>query len=152
MYCGDDSRSKRIAGELICDVGFDPVDAGPLRIARYTEPFALLVAQLAEPRTGVPVRAVWTSGRVTRSRSIGTGRRRRPDESSVKEKTMTQGIKDKVVVITGASSGLPRWMRARSLLLRLCLRATCSISASMARFALVQEFQRIISGTRAGLQ
>jgi 8-hydroxy-5-deazaflavin:NADPH oxidoreductase len=28
-------------------VGFDPVDAGPLRIARYTEPFSLLVAQLA---------------------------------------------------------------------------------------------------------
>jgi predicted dinucleotide-binding enzyme len=28
-------------------MGFDPVDAGPLRIARYTEPFGLLVAQLA---------------------------------------------------------------------------------------------------------
>jgi 8-hydroxy-5-deazaflavin:NADPH oxidoreductase len=26
---------------------FDPVDAGPLQIARYTEPFALLVAELA---------------------------------------------------------------------------------------------------------
>jgi predicted dinucleotide-binding enzyme len=47
VYCGDDSTSKRIAAELIGDTGFDPVDAGPLRIARYTEPFALLVAQLA---------------------------------------------------------------------------------------------------------
>jgi predicted dinucleotide-binding enzyme len=47
VYCGDDSRSKRVAAELIRDVGFDPVDAGPLRIARYTEPFALLVAELA---------------------------------------------------------------------------------------------------------
>ena len=47
VYCGDDSRSKRVATELIRDVGFDPVDAGPLRIARYTEPFALLVAELA---------------------------------------------------------------------------------------------------------
>jgi predicted dinucleotide-binding enzyme len=47
VYCGDDARSKEIAAELIRDVGFDPVDAGPLRIARYTEPFALLVAQLA---------------------------------------------------------------------------------------------------------
>jgi predicted dinucleotide-binding enzyme len=47
VYCGDDESSKRIAAELIRDVGFDPVDAGPLRIARYTEPFALLVAQLA---------------------------------------------------------------------------------------------------------
>jgi predicted dinucleotide-binding enzyme len=47
VYCGDDARSKAVAAELIRDVGFDPVDAGPLRIARYTEPFALLVAQLA---------------------------------------------------------------------------------------------------------
>ena len=47
VYCGDDVRSKRIAAELIRDVGFDPVDAGPLRIARYTEPFTLLIAQLA---------------------------------------------------------------------------------------------------------
>ena len=47
VYCGDEPRSKKIAADLIRDVGFDPVDAGPLRIARYTEPFALLVAQLA---------------------------------------------------------------------------------------------------------
>ena len=47
VYCGDDSRSKKIAAELIRDVGFDPVDAGPLQIARYTEPFAMLIAQLA---------------------------------------------------------------------------------------------------------
>jgi predicted dinucleotide-binding enzyme len=47
LYCGDDSRSKKIVAELIRAVGFDPVDAGPLRIARYTEPFALLIAQLA---------------------------------------------------------------------------------------------------------
>ncbi|PYO43933.1 MAG: hypothetical protein DMD33_03500 [Gemmatimonadetes bacterium] len=47
MYCGDDAKSKKIAVALIRDAGFDPVDAGPLRIARYTEPFTLLVAQLA---------------------------------------------------------------------------------------------------------
>jgi len=47
VYCGDDESGKGIAAELIRDVGFDPVDAGALRIARYTEPFALLVAQLA---------------------------------------------------------------------------------------------------------
>src|SRR5213594_2469697 len=47
VYCGDDARSKKTAAELIRDVGFDPVDAGPLRIARYTEPFTLLIAQLA---------------------------------------------------------------------------------------------------------
>ena len=47
VYCGDDQGAKEIAAGLIRDAGFDPVDAGPLRIARYTEPFALLVAQLA---------------------------------------------------------------------------------------------------------
>jgi len=47
VYCGDDRRGKEVAAELILDVGFDPVDAGPLRIARYIEPFALLVGQLA---------------------------------------------------------------------------------------------------------
>jgi predicted dinucleotide-binding enzyme len=47
IYCGDDAPAKRVAARLIRDVGFEPVDAGPLRIARYTEPFALLAAQLA---------------------------------------------------------------------------------------------------------
>ena len=47
IYCGDNEIAKSVAAELIRDAGFDPVDAGPLRIARYTEPFALLVAQLA---------------------------------------------------------------------------------------------------------
>jgi len=47
VYCGDEAKSKKVAAELIRDVGFDPVDAGPLRIARYTEPFTLLMAQLA---------------------------------------------------------------------------------------------------------
>jgi predicted dinucleotide-binding enzyme len=47
VYCGDDESSKNTAAQLIRDVGFEPVDAGPLRIARYTEPFALLVGQLA---------------------------------------------------------------------------------------------------------
>ncbi len=47
VYCGDDTSSKKIAAQLIRDVGFDPLDAGPLRVARYTEPFTLLIAQLA---------------------------------------------------------------------------------------------------------
>jgi predicted dinucleotide-binding enzyme len=47
VYCGDDAGGKEIAAGLIRDAGFEPVDAGPLRIARYTEPFALLVGQLA---------------------------------------------------------------------------------------------------------
>jgi predicted dinucleotide-binding enzyme len=47
IYCGDDANSKAIAAELIRDVGFDPLDAGRLSIARYMEPFTLLVAELA---------------------------------------------------------------------------------------------------------
>jgi predicted dinucleotide-binding enzyme len=54
VYCGDDARAKKVAAKLIGDVGFEPVDAGPLRIARYTEPFALLVAQLAYEGTSGP--------------------------------------------------------------------------------------------------
>lgn len=47
VYCGDDRKAKKIAAKLIRDVGFDPIDAGPLRIARYMEPCAMLIAQLA---------------------------------------------------------------------------------------------------------
>ena len=47
VYCGDDRDAKDAVAGLIRDVGFDPVDAGPLRIARHTEPFTLLIAQLA---------------------------------------------------------------------------------------------------------
>jgi 8-hydroxy-5-deazaflavin:NADPH oxidoreductase len=54
VYCGDDRRAKEVAARLIRDVGFEPVDAGPLRIARYAEPFALLVAQLAYEGEGGP--------------------------------------------------------------------------------------------------
>jgi predicted dinucleotide-binding enzyme len=54
VYCGDDESAKKVAAGLIRDVGFDPIDAGPLRIARYTEPFALLVAQLAYEGEGGP--------------------------------------------------------------------------------------------------
>jgi hypothetical protein len=54
LCCGDDSGGKRIAAGLIRDVGFDPVDAGPLRVARYTEPFALLIARLAYEGKGGP--------------------------------------------------------------------------------------------------
>ncbi len=54
VYYGDDAFAKDVAARLIRDVGFEPVDAGPLRIARYAEPFALLVAQLAYEGEGGP--------------------------------------------------------------------------------------------------
>jgi predicted dinucleotide-binding enzyme len=53
-YCGDDESAKKIAAKLIADVGFEPVDAGPLRIARYMEPFALLMGRLAYEGDGGP--------------------------------------------------------------------------------------------------
>ncbi len=54
LYCGDDKKAKAVAVELIRDTGFDPVDAGPLRVARYTEPFTLLIARLAYEGKGGP--------------------------------------------------------------------------------------------------
>ena len=47
LHCGDDPDAKKLAARLIRDAGFEPVDAGPLRIARYLEPFTLAMAQLA---------------------------------------------------------------------------------------------------------
>jgi predicted dinucleotide-binding enzyme len=47
VYCGEHQGAKDVAAELIRDVGFEPVDAGPLRTARYSEPFTLLIARLA---------------------------------------------------------------------------------------------------------
>ena len=54
VYCGDTQVGKDIAATLIRDVGFDPIDAGPLRNARYTEPLAVLVAHLANGGTEGP--------------------------------------------------------------------------------------------------
>jgi len=64
-YCGDSERAKTVAAELIRDVGFDPVDAGPLKIARYMEPFTLLIAQLAyegEKGPELAYRFEWRNG------------------------------------------------------------------------------------------
>jgi predicted dinucleotide-binding enzyme len=47
VYSGDDEEAKAEVATLIRDLGFDPVDAGPLEVARYSEPFTLLIAKLA---------------------------------------------------------------------------------------------------------
>jgi predicted dinucleotide-binding enzyme len=54
VYCGDHTEAKRTAAKLIADIGFDPVDAGPLRVARFAEPFTLLIARLAYEGTEGP--------------------------------------------------------------------------------------------------
>lgn len=47
FYCGDDAGAKKIAHLLAAELGFDPVDAGPLRQARLLEPLAMLWISLA---------------------------------------------------------------------------------------------------------
>jgi predicted dinucleotide-binding enzyme len=54
VFYGDDAGAKRRAAGLIRGLGFDPVDAGPLKIARYAEPFTMLVARLAYQGKGGP--------------------------------------------------------------------------------------------------
>lgn len=47
VYCGDNDGAKESAAVLIREAGFNAVDVGALRIARYVEPFVLLLAELA---------------------------------------------------------------------------------------------------------
>ena|SRR5688572_24366496 len=47
FFCGDDQGSKRTVEKLAAELGFDPVDAGPLRQARLLEPLAMLWISLA---------------------------------------------------------------------------------------------------------
>lgn len=54
VYCGDDARAKKTAARLIRDVGFEPLDVGPLEMARHMEPFTMLVAKLAYEGEGGP--------------------------------------------------------------------------------------------------
>ena len=46
FYCGDDAVAKTTVARLIRETGFEPIDAGPLRSARYLEPLAMLMIQL----------------------------------------------------------------------------------------------------------
>jgi 8-hydroxy-5-deazaflavin:NADPH oxidoreductase len=42
FYAGDDQAAKQTVKQLIADIGFTPVDAGPMKNARYLEPLAML--------------------------------------------------------------------------------------------------------------
>lgn len=46
-YCGNNEESKAVVKKLIQDIGFEAVDAGILTNARYLEPIAEFVIQLA---------------------------------------------------------------------------------------------------------
>ncbi len=47
FYCGDDAAAKQTAAGLAHDIGFHPIDAGPLSNARLLEPVAMLWIWLA---------------------------------------------------------------------------------------------------------
>ncbi len=47
FYCGDEKAAKEVVRQLIDQAGFDPVDAGPMRNARYLEATAQLNIQIA---------------------------------------------------------------------------------------------------------
>lgn len=54
LYYGDDWEAKEMVAGLIADIGFEPLDAGPLRTARFVEPFAMVTAELAYEQPGGP--------------------------------------------------------------------------------------------------
>jgi len=54
LFCGDDATAKQVAAGLIRDVGYEPVDVGALRMSRYLEPFAMVVAKIAYEGDGGP--------------------------------------------------------------------------------------------------
>lgn len=41
LVAGDDEKAKQVALGLARDIGFDAIDAGPLKNARYLEPFGM---------------------------------------------------------------------------------------------------------------
>jgi len=47
FYCGDDAAAKKTAAALIEELGFEALDAGPLKQSRLLEPFAMLWISLA---------------------------------------------------------------------------------------------------------
>jgi len=47
FVCGDDPDARKIVLGLVADIDADGVDAGPLSLARYTEPLGMLLVQLA---------------------------------------------------------------------------------------------------------
>lgn len=47
FYCGDDPGAKEVVAKLIQDAGFEPIDVGVLKNARYLEPMAQLNIQIA---------------------------------------------------------------------------------------------------------
>lgn len=54
LTCSDHQDAFRLAADLIRDIGFEPLDCGPLRNARFVEPFAMATVELAYVLPGGP--------------------------------------------------------------------------------------------------
>jgi 8-hydroxy-5-deazaflavin:NADPH oxidoreductase len=50
FFAGDDSAKRATVAALLADLGFEPIDAGPLSNARLLEPYAMLWIDLALKR------------------------------------------------------------------------------------------------------
>jgi predicted dinucleotide-binding enzyme len=48
FYCGDDAPSKRLAAGLIGETSLEPVDVGPLEMARLLEPVGVFAQKLSD--------------------------------------------------------------------------------------------------------
>jgi len=46
FMAGNDAKAKQTVAQLARDIGFDPVDAGDLTVARYLEPMAMMIINL----------------------------------------------------------------------------------------------------------
>jgi 8-hydroxy-5-deazaflavin:NADPH oxidoreductase len=59
LVCGDHDTAKARVTELIGELGFSALDAGPLRSARYLEPLAMLLVQLVRVQGWAAVRTAF---------------------------------------------------------------------------------------------
>ena len=47
FIAGDDSNAKNVVSQLTRDIGFDPVDCGPLKTARFLEAMGNMIINMA---------------------------------------------------------------------------------------------------------
>ncbi len=47
FIAGDDLKAKQTVAQLTRDIGFDPIDCGPLKAARYLEAMGIMIINLA---------------------------------------------------------------------------------------------------------
>ncbi|MGG1946960.1 NAD(P)-binding domain-containing protein [Trinickia sp. NRRL B-1857] len=54
FVCGDDENARTVVSRLVREIDAQPIDAGPLSLARYAEPAAMLLVTLAYARNWGP--------------------------------------------------------------------------------------------------